>query len=91
MNETAEFSSAPDYRQTTGQHMIDLACIYGDDKKTQERLREGKGGRLKSQIIGGDEYPVYASEVTGALPIISDILSIDKNAFEMVIAPPLTQ
>ncbi len=48
-----------DPRKNSSNHEIDLSQLYGLDPKTTELLRSGDRGRLKNQIIGGEEYPPY--------------------------------
>ena len=40
-------------------HEIDLIQIYGLNSAVTQQLRAGEGGRLKSQMINGEEYPPY--------------------------------
>jgi prostaglandin-endoperoxide synthase 2 len=40
-------------------HEIDLIQIYGLNDAVTRQLRAGEGGRLQSQLIGGEEYPPY--------------------------------
>jgi len=48
-----------DMRKNTSNHEIDLCQIYGlkEDKTTM--LRSHQGGRLRSQVIDGAEYPEF--------------------------------
>jgi prostaglandin-endoperoxide synthase 2 len=46
----------------TSNHHIDLCNIYGLNKKSGDTLRAGSGGKLKSQIINGEEYPHFFYE-----------------------------
>ncbi|MEO6351314.1 MAG: peroxidase family protein [Candidatus Limnocylindrales bacterium] len=40
-------------------HDIDLTNLYGLTPEVTDQLRSKSGGRLKSQQIGGEEYPEY--------------------------------
>jgi len=40
-------------------HEIDLCQIYGVTRETTLQLREHKGGRLKSQVLNGEEFPPH--------------------------------
>lgn len=46
-----------DPRRTTSNHEIDLCQIYGLDEPSTWALRQGEGGRLKSRLVDGQEYP----------------------------------
>lgn len=41
---------------------IDLIALYGKEKKTTDMLRSKVKGKLKSQMINGEEYPPYYYE-----------------------------
>lgn len=45
--------------KNTSEHDIDLSQLYGQDEAVTRALRSHVGGRLKSQWIGGFEYPPY--------------------------------
>jgi len=69
-----------DSLKNTSNHDIDLSPLYGLSRKITPLLRAGVGGRLKSQILNGEEYPRFyyhdgqpAAEFRadwGVLPII---------------------
>ncbi|MBD2616341.1 heme peroxidase [Nostoc punctiforme FACHB-252] len=40
-------------------HQIDLSTVYGLNSKITQLLRAYQGGKLKSQIINGEEYPLF--------------------------------
>ena len=40
-------------------HQIDLCTLYGLNSKITHLLRSHQGGKLKSQIINGEEYPPF--------------------------------
>lgn len=76
-------SSHIDPRQTTSNHNIDLAQIYGYNEAVSLMLRSKQGGKLQSQWIDGEEYPDYLGELDSdgnwqvkaryqALPYIAD-------------------
>jgi prostaglandin-endoperoxide synthase 2 len=52
-----------DRARTTSNHDIDLSPLYGRNQEQTAALRldpaSGKKGRLKSQMIGGEEYPPF--------------------------------
>jgi prostaglandin-endoperoxide synthase 2 len=48
-----------DPRRNDTNHELDLTPLYGVRKEITEALRSHEGGRLKSQVIGGAEYPPY--------------------------------
>ncbi|MEA2213266.1 MAG: prostaglandin-endoperoxide synthase 2 [Solirubrobacteraceae bacterium] len=64
-------TSLTDFRKTESNHEIDLCQIYGRNINATNLLRSGQGGRLKSQLIKGDEYPefLFASRATGQPPV----------------------
>ncbi|PZV03620.1 MAG: heme peroxidase [Leptolyngbya sp.] len=45
--------------KNTSNHEIDLSPVYGLKRSTTEKLRSKQGGKLKSQIINGEEYPPF--------------------------------
>lgn len=47
-----------DPRRNTSNHEINLCQIYGLDEPSTWALRSGQGGRLKSRIVAGCEYPM---------------------------------
>jgi prostaglandin-endoperoxide synthase 2 len=46
-----------DPRRTTSNHEIDLSQLYGPHAGVTRVLRSFRGGELRSQEIGGEEYP----------------------------------
>jgi prostaglandin-endoperoxide synthase 2 len=48
-----------DFRQNTSTQEIDLCQIYGLGPAQTRMLRSLSGGRLKSQLIEGEEFPVF--------------------------------
>jgi prostaglandin-endoperoxide synthase 2 len=52
-------TSLTDYRKTESNHEIDLCQIYGRTIDATNVLRSKQGGRLKSQVIKGEEYPEF--------------------------------
>ena len=48
--------------KNTSNHHIDLCQIYGLTHKSTELLRSHQGGKLKSQILNGEEYPLFYYE-----------------------------
>ncbi len=51
-----------DVRRNTSNHEIDLCQIYGLTEAATRMLREGAGGRLKSQTIAGQLCPPFLFE-----------------------------
>jgi prostaglandin-endoperoxide synthase 2 len=51
-----------DPRRNDTNHELDLTPLYGVRKEITDALRAHEGGRLKSQVIGGAEYPPYLYE-----------------------------
>ena len=52
-------TSREDFRQNTSTQEIDLCQIYGLGADQTRMLRSMSGGRLKSQQINGEEFPVF--------------------------------
>jgi prostaglandin-endoperoxide synthase 2 len=52
-------TSREDFRRNTSPQEIDLCQIYGLDQDKTDMLRSKGGGRLKSQVIDGEQYPVF--------------------------------
>ena len=48
--------------KNTSNHHIDLSPVYGLTRKQTHLLRSFQGGKLKSQIINGEEYPPFYYE-----------------------------
>lgn len=46
-------------------HHIDLCTVYGLHPGITEQLRSHEGGKLKSQIINGEEYPPFYYDESG--------------------------
>lgn len=55
-------TSRADHRRNTSNHEIDLCQVYGLSEDKTTMLRAGRGGRLKTQRIGGEEFPVFLFE-----------------------------
>lgn len=58
-------TDANDLRKNTSNHEIDLCQVYGLCASDTTILRSGVGGKLKSQRIKGEEYPMYLFEDDG--------------------------
>jgi prostaglandin-endoperoxide synthase 2 len=52
-------ATPPDPRRNQSNHEIDLTNLYGLNPDVTRQLRTLHGGLLKSQLIGGEEYPPY--------------------------------
>lgn len=48
-----------DHRKNTSNHQIDLCTVYGLNSNITHLLRSYQGGKLKSQMINGEEYPPF--------------------------------
>jgi prostaglandin-endoperoxide synthase 2 len=51
-----------DWRKNESNHEIDLCQIYGRTIEQTNLLRSFQGGRLRSQIIAGEQYPEFLFE-----------------------------
>jgi prostaglandin-endoperoxide synthase 2 len=51
--------------KNTSNHELDLSPLYGLKRETTDKLRLKQGGKLKSQMINGEEYPPYLYEDPG--------------------------
>ena len=49
-----------DWLKNTSNHDIDISPLYGINRQITNLLRSHQDGKLKSQIIQGEEYPPYA-------------------------------
>ncbi len=59
-----------DFAHNESNHEIDLCQIYGTNEERTAMLRQFEGGRLKSQLIKGEEYQVNLfEEVDGELRV----------------------
>lgn len=60
-----------DRKRTTSNHEIDLSPLYGRTESQTAVLRDlgksGRKGRLKVQTIGGEDYPRFLFDATGAV------------------------
>lgn len=54
-----------DHRKNTSNHQIDLCTLYGLNPSITHLLRSYQGGKLKSQIINGEEYPPFYYDENG--------------------------
>jgi prostaglandin-endoperoxide synthase 2 len=54
-----------DFAENESNHEIDLCQIYGITEAQTDMLREKRGGRLKSQVIEGEEFPAPLFEERG--------------------------
>jgi prostaglandin-endoperoxide synthase 2 len=64
-------TSQTDYRKNESNHEVDLCQIYGRTIDATNLLRSMQGGRLKSQVIEGEEYPefLFAPRDVGQPPV----------------------
>jgi prostaglandin-endoperoxide synthase 2 len=61
-------STKHNYVKQYSENLISLATVYGDRPDQQKVLRSHNGGRLASQRINGEEYPLYLNDKT--IPIL---------------------
>lgn len=59
--------------KNTSNHNIDLSPLYGINKRATDILRSHQGGKLKSQMINGEEYPPYYLENGEVKPEFRDL------------------
>jgi prostaglandin-endoperoxide synthase 2 len=52
----------PDPRRNVSNHEVDLTNLYGLNADVARQLRTLEGGLLKSQLLGGEEFPLYLCE-----------------------------
>ncbi|RBQ17314.1 heme peroxidase [Spongiactinospora rosea] len=57
-----ESTEPRDPRKNTSNHHIDLNQLYGLNARATAALRAYEGGRLKSQVVNGGEFPPYLCE-----------------------------
>jgi Animal haem peroxidase len=51
--------------KSVSNHHIDLCTVYGLHSSITDQLRSHHGGKLKSQIINGEEYPLFYYDESG--------------------------
>ena len=54
-----------DPRRNSSNHHIDMCNVYGLNPKITHMLRSHQGGKLKSQFINGEEYPLFYYDEDG--------------------------
>ena len=54
-----------DPRRNSSNHHIDMCNVYGLNPKITHLLRSYQGGKLKSQILNGEEYPLFYYDEDG--------------------------
>ncbi|XP_071097198.1 prostaglandin G/H synthase 2-like [Haliotis cracherodii] len=47
---------------TWGGHGVDVSHVYGKDKASENLLRSFKDGKMKSQMMNGEEFPPYLKD-----------------------------
>ena len=72
-----------DWRKNTSTQEIDFCQIYGLSEVRTRMLRSMEGGRLKSQKIDGQEYPLFLLERTasGAHAVKPEFKGLHDEAF----------
>ena len=69
-----------DPRRNDSTHEIDLLPLYGVRPAWTEQLREHEGGRLKSQQLGGAEFPPFLCEGGKIKPEFSEVSVVRPRA-----------
>jgi prostaglandin-endoperoxide synthase 2 len=83
-----DFSSYPERTlKNTSNHEIDLCNLYGRTERHTALLREGAGGRLKSQSLGGEEYPPFYFRHDGSGRPIVNCNGELVRAFDTLLEP----
>lgn len=54
-----------DRRTTWGTQTVDLSHVYGKSESDERALRSLEGGRMKMQIMNGEEYPPHVDQCPG--------------------------
>lgn len=49
--------------KTWSKHQADMTQVYGDTKEREDLLRSKEDGKMKMQIINGEEWPPYSRDV----------------------------
>lgn len=71
---TRQFNSPPgpggrpqpeERKRTTSNHEIDLSTLYGRTEDQTNALRSKNGGKLLSQTINGEEFPLFLYDANG--------------------------
>ena len=70
-------ATPPDPRKNQSNHEIDLTNLYGLNPNIARQLRTLEGGQLKSQQIGGEEFPPYLCQSGEIKPEFSLITVVD--------------
>lgn len=60
-------------------NIINLCTVYGDTKNAENILRSYNGGTLKSQLINGEEYPLYINNESSKILINDELEKILKK------------
>jgi prostaglandin-endoperoxide synthase 2 len=69
----------PDPRKNQSNHEIDLTNLYGLNADVARQLRTLQGGRLKSQQINGEEFPLYLYQNGQLKPQFSLITVVERE------------
>ncbi len=64
---------SPLRKKNTSNHEIDLSPLYGLGKEETDIVRSQEFGRLRSQTIKGEEYPLYLYADGGVKPEFEDL------------------
>ena len=72
-----------DPRRNTSTQEIDFCQIYGLDEARTRQLRALRGGRLASQLLGGQEYPpfLFYRAADGGLQVKEEFAGLHDEAF----------
>jgi prostaglandin-endoperoxide synthase 2 len=78
-------STPPDPRRNESNHEIDLTNLYGLRPEVARQLRTLEGGLLKSQEIGGEEFPHFLCENGQIKPEFSliTVVRFDQQSVEV--------
>jgi prostaglandin-endoperoxide synthase 2 len=74
-------TSLTDPAKNTSNHEIDLSPLYGLNKEITDIVRAHSGGRLASQILSGEEYPLYLFDELGKPKPGFELLALDDGPF----------
>ncbi|MEL7353813.1 MAG: peroxidase family protein [Cyanobacteria bacterium P01_A01_bin.116] len=74
--------------KNTSNHQIDLAPVYGLNRKTTHLLRSFDSGKLKSQRINDEEYPLFIYEDPETGTVKKEFKDLYKPLNDEIRQPP---